>query len=208
MTADSTVRTSFYPTGTPVHGDTHSEAERVHARSVWARAAERLERTLSATLGDDELSLLRDLLDAHGHAARLSVEPEVLPSQFTPLRERELTTTIDQLTAALDFQREIGKVHEPRPRENLFRHFRKQVALPERYGLHLSMDDVARLNGSVQGLAPHTIVRGASAVTLDIDGHQVLALLTPCAEDGTPTLTTAYTPQMLRNTERNGTDLV
>lgn len=204
-TSPSSPRSALYPDA-PTADETLNAEERTHYKKVWARAARALHETLGAGLEERELTLVTDLMDAAFEAGRLSVPlpalpvPEPTPPGLPAQEARELTLEVTRLRADLAFQKEIGRIHPPRPRANLHRHFIKQIALPERYGLHLSLAEVEALQAQVPGTPPTTIVRGATGVTLNIQGHEVLCLLNACAEDGSPTLTTVYTPQMLRGT--------
>lgn len=173
------------------------DSARVDLARRWARAAAALRETLEVTLDPSEAQLLRDLLDAAGHAARLAEDTTVLVSQFTPQVQADLERRAAHAESMLAVLREQNQLYDPRPRAHLLRHFQKQVALPERYGLHLSMADVERIDAAARTMRPHLILRGAPVVTVPHDGHDLIVVLTP---DDTLTLTatTTYTPAMIR----------
>lgn len=176
------------------------EDARVDLARRWTRAAAELREALQVTLDPSEAQLLRDLLDAAGHAARLAEDTTVLVSQFTPQVQEALERRAAHAESMLAVLRERNHLHAPRPRMHLLRHFRRQVALPERYGLHLSMADVEAIDAAARTMRPHLILRGAPVVTVPHDGHDLIVVLTP---DDTLTLTatTTYTPAMIRTVD-------
>lgn len=192
-------RHSLYPAALSKQRPADEET-RVDLARRWGRAAADLQESLGAALDASELRLLRDLLDASGHAARLAEDTTVLVSQFTPQVQLQLERRAAHAESMLEVLRERNHVHEPRPRAHLLRHFRKQVALPERYGLHLSMAEVEAIDAAARTLRPHLILRGAPVVTVTHDGHDLIVVLTP---DDTLTLTatTTYTPAMIRTVD-------